>query len=261
MRIRSIKPEWIEDERLLKSGSDARVLSVALLLLSDDYGRGRANQHVLAGQVFALEDNPLATLQESLAKLRGWFVRLYEVRGQSYFEVTNWSKHQRVDKPGKPRVPEPEGPEIPDTSESSGDARETPGNGSESLAPDHDQERRTRTRSESVREAPLVSRLAGCWDGLGGINVAPTTKSKLRASEQIICRLAGDRDPVEWFQILVDRFKADDRVRKKRLGFDILLGQLDQWADEGPIDHSKATSHAQHELDASDTTPGFEDIA
>ena len=35
MRIRTIKPEWLEDERLITAGSDARVLSIAAPLAED----------------------------------------------------------------------------------------------------------------------------------------------------------------------------------------------------------------------------------
>jgi hypothetical protein len=107
-RIRSIKPEWLEDEGLLRAGSDARVLSVALLLLADDYGRGRYIPESMAGQVFAFSREPLDNFREAFASLsRMGFARTYEVRQQQYFEIVNWEKHQRVDKPGKPRVPAP----------------------------------------------------------------------------------------------------------------------------------------------------------
>lgn len=107
-RIRSIKPEWLEDELSLCS-SDARVLSVALLLLADDHGNGRAHPNQLASQVFP---GDLAKCLETLAKAREELERLrfalfYELDGQRYFHVRNWDKHQKVDKPGKPRVPGP----------------------------------------------------------------------------------------------------------------------------------------------------------
>jgi len=117
-RIRTIKPEWLEDERLAFASSDARVLSVSLLLLADDYGNGRANATQLCCSVFpgrvrdGLEnprdglENPRECLEralEELATLR--FVALYQVDGQHYFHVRNWDKHQKVDRPGKPRVP------------------------------------------------------------------------------------------------------------------------------------------------------------
>jgi hypothetical protein len=105
-RIRSVKPEWLEDEVLALASSDARVLSIALLLVADDHGRGRANKLMLAGQVFP--GKPLETLAKALEELRrARYVQLYEVEGQSYFAIRNWAKHQRVDKPSAPRVPGP----------------------------------------------------------------------------------------------------------------------------------------------------------
>ncbi len=110
MRIRTIKPEWLSDERMCSAPLEARMLSVALILLADDYGRGRANEAWLAGQVFPFDPAAgRATVARGLAGLEGWFLRTYEVRGQRYFEVVNWSKHQRVDNAGKPHVPAPEG--------------------------------------------------------------------------------------------------------------------------------------------------------
>jgi hypothetical protein len=144
-RIRTVKPEWMEDEGLLRAGSDARVLSVCLILLADDYGRGRYIPEVLAGQCFPFPGESRESSRvcreafESLSAMG--FVRVYEVRGQRYFEIVNWSRHQKVDKPGKPRVPEP----LDDTRESSRESRET-------LAPDHDHDH---DHERSAREGPV----------------------------------------------------------------------------------------------------------
>ncbi len=107
-RIRTVKPEWLEDERLALASSDARVLSIALILLADDYGNGRANVMVLGAVVFPGADNARATFTaaaEELTRIR--FVAFYEVDGQRYFSIRNWSKHQRVDRPSEPKVPGP----------------------------------------------------------------------------------------------------------------------------------------------------------
>lgn len=105
LRIRTIKPEWLDDERLAMSSSDARTLSVALILLADDYGRGRAGRVWMLGRVFP--GKAMEVLTAALEELEGWFVLLYELDGQQYFELRNWEKHQKVDRPGKPRVPPP----------------------------------------------------------------------------------------------------------------------------------------------------------
>ena len=127
-RIRSIKPEWLEDERLITAGSDARVASIALIILADDYGRGRLTV-ATAARIFP--ETP-ENFREAFARLSGWFVEEYHVRGQGYFRIVNWDKHQKVDKPGKPHVPPPETACI-STIENHPEA---PENFRESLAPD-----------------------------------------------------------------------------------------------------------------------------
>lgn len=105
-RIRTIKPEWLDDELLALASSDARVLSVALILLADDYGNGRASKLILGGQVFP--GKPIEIVIAALAELVAIrYISIYSVDGQSYYSIRNWSKHQRVDKPGKNMVPMP----------------------------------------------------------------------------------------------------------------------------------------------------------
>lgn len=120
-RIRTLKPEWLEDEKLAGATDAARLLSVTLLLMADDYGNGRASLSHLASAGWgahverSIEENAgdarelfrrVAGALQELVNIR--FVTLYEVRGQAYFSVRNWSRHQNVRRPGKPRVPGPE---------------------------------------------------------------------------------------------------------------------------------------------------------
>ncbi len=103
-RIRSLKPEWLEDEPLVACSSDARVLSAALIVLADDYGNGRGGELFLTSRVFPGKSREtLARALEELVRIR--YVELYEIDGQRYFSIRNWKKHQRVDHPGKPIVP------------------------------------------------------------------------------------------------------------------------------------------------------------
>lgn len=105
-RIRSIKPEWLDDERMVLSSDAARTLSVALIVLADDYGNGRAGRLWLAARVFP--GRPIEVTDQALQELVTMrYVLLYEVNGQTYFAIRNWDKHQRVDRPGSPKVPGP----------------------------------------------------------------------------------------------------------------------------------------------------------
>lgn len=116
-RIRTLKPEWLEDEMLASSSTEARLLSVALILVADDHGRGRGSVPELAMAAWrfdmaredgAMASTVLARTREALRELSELrFVEVYRVDGQSYFAIRNWTKHQKVDHPSKPRIPEP----------------------------------------------------------------------------------------------------------------------------------------------------------
>ena len=129
-RIRSIKPEILEDEKPAGFSSDAWRLWVSMWLVADDHGRLRGAPAWLKGQVFwhkRHESVDVALLIEELAKAR--VITRYRVADQPYIEVRNWTKHQKVDHPGKPRVPAPEEGVIDDI-------RESLAKHSETLAPD-----------------------------------------------------------------------------------------------------------------------------
>lgn len=124
MRIRSVKPEWLDDELLAAGSDEARVLSIALLLMSDDYGRGRASLATIAAGAwrYQMERDDGAHAPEVLARasralrelVEMRFVVLYEVDRQRYFAIRNWSRHQKVDKPSAPRIPAPPDTESQD---------------------------------------------------------------------------------------------------------------------------------------------------
>lgn len=110
-RIRSIKPEWLDDEKLAACSDGARVLSVAVILVADDHGCGRANPTWLAGIAWTYHEDPdrPRRVAEFLRELdECGFIHTYTVRGQRYYEIVNWRKHQRCDNAGKRRVPGPD---------------------------------------------------------------------------------------------------------------------------------------------------------
>ncbi len=108
-RIRTIKPEWLDDESLGMCSDSARLLSVGLILLADDYGNGRAHPLYLASRVWGYSDDSNESLERLAASLREirriGFIALYEENNQQYFHIVNWEKHQRIDNAGKPKVP------------------------------------------------------------------------------------------------------------------------------------------------------------
>ena len=110
-RIRTIKPEFWHDKRVASWPYFTRLLFIGLWSAADDFGRGSAEPARIAAELFPydLSRDPretLARVSEALATLsdEGRIV-VYEVEDETYFEVANWEKHQRVDKPGKSKIP------------------------------------------------------------------------------------------------------------------------------------------------------------
>jgi hypothetical protein len=108
-RIRSIKPEILEDEKTAGLCHVEWRLFVSLWLISDDYGNLRGDPDYVRGQcLWATRETreTVANALEGLASVS--LVSRYAVRGQSYLHIAGWDKHQKVDKPGKARMPGPE---------------------------------------------------------------------------------------------------------------------------------------------------------
>ena len=107
-RIRSIKPEILEDTKTASLTHLEYRVFVGSWLLADDHGNLRGDPDYVRGQiVWASRESreSVAKALESLARVS--LLNKYVVRGQVYFHVAGWEKHQRVDKPGKPRMPLP----------------------------------------------------------------------------------------------------------------------------------------------------------
>lgn len=130
-RIRTIKPEMLEDAVVANLSDMAFRIFVSTFVLADDYGRLRLEPAWLQGQIFWARSVDTEVIASALAELTSPrkvdgeehppLVLAYVVRGQRYGEIRSWEKHQRVSHPGKPRIPAP--PEsLP---QSSGESPET----------------------------------------------------------------------------------------------------------------------------------------
>lgn len=114
-RIRSIKPELLEDAITAGLTETAFRMFIGCILMADDYGNFRAELEYIRGQVF-WKRSPAGDLRDArdeLAELvqtdegeeQGPLIQFYSVRGQLYGHVRNWDKHQKISHIGQPRVP------------------------------------------------------------------------------------------------------------------------------------------------------------
>lgn len=100
-RIRSVKPEFFQDEDLAVEvpSRDARLLYIGLWGLADEHGRLRGNSTSIKGELFAYDDD---LTPEVIDKLIGMLVDTgrairYQVRSSAYLFLPKLAKNQRLE--------------------------------------------------------------------------------------------------------------------------------------------------------------------
>ena len=113
MRIRTIKPEFWRSQDVSRLDIETRLLFIGLWSYVDDNGVGADRESVIAADLFAddMARDPretLARIQRGLATLsEAGMITRYTVENRDYLYISNWERHQRIDKPNKPRLPLP----------------------------------------------------------------------------------------------------------------------------------------------------------
>lgn len=177
MRIRSIKPEFWRSLDIAALSIEDRLLFIGLWSYVDDNGVGVDRVPIIAAELFAddLSRDPRETLgrvSEGIGRLSECgLVQRYSDGSRDYLAVTNWERHQRIDKPNKPRYPLPtsENVTIRETlATHSRDPRETPspgtgeqGNRGTESSPDGE---RVQSGSNHPNEPPAASEYPAAFE-------------------------------------------------------------------------------------------------
>lgn len=102
-RIRTVKPEYWTDERVGECSVSARLLFIACWNFSDDHGGLDRSAKQLKAQAFPYDAIDCEPLVQELLNV-GLLVE-YTVDGKTYLHIKGFRKHQKVEKPAKPRIP------------------------------------------------------------------------------------------------------------------------------------------------------------
>ena len=103
-RIRTIKPEFWLDEDLATVSSDAALLAIGLLNISDDEGFFNANAALVKAAIFPIRETSSNVTGLLLELSRVGYIGLFSGSdSKSYGQVTNFSVHQVIShaKPSK----------------------------------------------------------------------------------------------------------------------------------------------------------------
>lgn len=97
-RIRTIKPEFWADEKLAPLDPQTRLVFLGLISMADDCGRVLDNLKHIDAFIFPETEH---SARESLATLSrlSRVTRGKTASGQAVIQITNWTRHQRVDRP------------------------------------------------------------------------------------------------------------------------------------------------------------------
>lgn len=109
-RIRTIKPEFWEDEKIGILSHGARLLFIGCFNLSDDEGLLRWNEMYLGSSIFPYDSIKADTIIKWMNELTdNELVYVYQagVLKQKIGYIINFHKHQRIDKPQPSKFPAP----------------------------------------------------------------------------------------------------------------------------------------------------------
>lgn len=108
-RIRTIKPEFWESEKVGRMGHLARLTFMGLVSLADDEGRGRGSMSFLLGRLHSYADIGMdefsaATSEIDAAGLAEWYEGPDSCQ---YYVLPGFKDNQYIERPSKSKIPAP----------------------------------------------------------------------------------------------------------------------------------------------------------
>ena len=103
-----IKPDFFDSESLSECSIEARLAFIGLWVMGDDYGRQKAQIRRLRTRIFPYDEMDDESFSMLLCELeRVGCIKAYEIDGERYIYVPNFSVYQTVRKPSASSVPAP----------------------------------------------------------------------------------------------------------------------------------------------------------
>lgn len=156
-RIRSIKPEFFTSDQVAECSPNARLAFIGIWVFADDSGIHPASNARLKMEVFPADSFDKDAIGAMVQELNdAGLIESYMVNGESFWRVTGWDKHQKIDQPTY-KYPLPDG-HIPSkvrrmSGESSPTSSRTFGVGEERKGEESKGERTSANAEESAAAA------------------------------------------------------------------------------------------------------------
>ena len=109
-RIRTIKPEFWTDEKVVDLSAFARLLFIGIWNFCDDEGRMVFSPKRIKMQIFPADALEVTPLFDELCA--AGLVEVYSMHEASYLQVCGFNKHQKIDKRSASKIPPPISPTL-----------------------------------------------------------------------------------------------------------------------------------------------------
>ena len=110
MRIRTIKPEFWRSEDIAALSIEDRLLFIGLWSYVEDNGVGRDEPQLIQCDLYPLDAFTEASVRTHGGLMRlsqqGLITRFEGPDGRRYLQINSWDKHQKINRPSKPRFPQ-----------------------------------------------------------------------------------------------------------------------------------------------------------
>ena len=176
-RIRTIKPEFWTDDKIVQVSIPARLLFIGIWNFADDSGNLENSPTQIKMRILPADSCSVPPLLQELIGVG--VLREYSVDNKNYLNIPGFTNHQVINKPSKTRLPPPPTTTpLPDGREGKGREVELEGNGKE----------RKGSKDSACGIVDSLGLFIGAGDGgnaLGHPPVAPTPE-ELKAQEFLI---------------------------------------------------------------------------
>ena len=106
-RIRTIKPEFWTNEKILSIAPLTRLLFIGMWNFADDYGRMDFAPITIKARIFPTDPTTAADVRDMLNELCSHdLITIYSAKDKEYIEITGWD-HQKIDKRQASKIPAP----------------------------------------------------------------------------------------------------------------------------------------------------------
>lgn len=102
-RIRTLKPDFWTDEKVVEVGFEARLFFVGMLNFADDAGNLQRSAKKLKMQIFPADTIDCEPLIQSLIDIG--LVIEYSVNGDKFLHIKGFCKHQKINRPSASNIP------------------------------------------------------------------------------------------------------------------------------------------------------------